>query len=263
MTNVQLNPLNANQRRLLQLGVALLLVVFLVIFFVVSRKSQNIAVRNNSVYLQDAKLYFFDEVIPINQYPDRIVFHYPYLVVVKPEQQKSLVYNLDIKVKEVEVKQVLLDYFKGDSLYNIGGSTFFNKQDLKVLCEKGFIKNSSEILCIAKISKDNVENKLISVDSNTKKSKDVYTSKELLTDVSVVNNITYLGKIDLYTNKSFIVVNNTSFEVPDVVSLIYEMNGKAYFASYKSAFNGQKEGYYLIDKNRAIKQEDGKVILFK
>lgn len=262
MTDIKLNPLNTNQRRLLQLGAALLLIVFLTIFFVVSRKSQNITVKNNTVYLQDAKLYIFDEVVPINQYPDRIVFHYPYLVVVKPELQKSLVYNLETKIKESEIKQLVIDYFKSDSLYNVGNSTFFNKQDLKILCEKGFIKSSSEILCITKIDKNNVENKLVSIDVNTKKSKDVYTSKELLTDVSVVNNNTYLGKIDLYTNKSSIVINKDGSDVSDVVSLIYQMNGKAYFASYKSAFNGQKEGYYLMEKNQTVKQENGKILLY-
>ena len=127
MTDIKLNPLNTNQRRLLQLGAALLLVVFLTIFFIVSRKSHSVTVKNNTVYLQDAKLYLFDDVIPINQYPDRIAFHYPYLVVVEPELQKSLVYNLTTKVKESEIKQVVLDYFKGDSLYNVGNSTHFNK----------------------------------------------------------------------------------------------------------------------------------------
>ena len=263
MTDIKLNPLNTNQRRLLQMGAALLLVVFLTILFITSRKSQNITLKNNTVYLQDAKLYLFDEVIPINQYPDRIAFHYPYLIVVKPEQQKSSVYNLATKVKESEIKQVVLDYFNGDSLYNVGNGTFFNKQDLKVLCEKGFIKSSSEILCITKINKNNVENKLVSIDVNTKKSKDIYTSKELLTNVSVINNNTYLGKIDLYTNKSSIVVNKDSSEVPDVVSLIYEMNGKPYFASYKSTFNGQKENYYLVGSGKTEKQEDGKIILLK
>jgi hypothetical protein len=262
MTDIKLNPLNTNQRRLLQLGAALLLVIFLTIFFVVSRKSQSVTVKNNTVYLQDAKLYLFDEVIPINQYPDRIVFHYPYLVIVKPELQKSLVYNLETKVKEPEIKQVVLDYFKGDSLYNVGNSTFFNKQDLKVLCEKGFIKSNSEILCITKIDKNNVENKLVSIDVNTKKSKDVYTSKELLTDVSVINNDTYLGKIDLYTNKSYVVINKDSYEVPDVVSLIYQLNGKTYFASYKSAFNKNTENWYSLDGETNVKQ-DGTIILYK
>ena len=134
---------------------------------------------------------------------------------------------------------------------------------MKVLCEKGFIKSSSEILCITKIDKNYVENKLVSIDVNTKKSKDVYTSKELLTDVSVINNNIYLGKIDLYTNKSSIVVNKESFEVPDVVSLIYQMNGKAYFASYKSAFNGQKESYYLINNGEVVKQNDKINVLCK
>lgn len=263
MTNIRLNPLKPNQRKLLQFGAALILIAFLTIFFVVTRKSQNVTLKNNTVYLQDDKLYLFDEVIPLNQYPDRIVFHYPYLVVVKPEQQKSLVYNLNTKLKEIEVSQVVLDYFDGKSLSNSGSATYFDGQDLGILCEKGFVKNLNEILCITKIDKNNVENKLISIDIKTKKSKDVYTSKELLTDVSVINNDTYLGKIDLYTNKSSIAVNKDSFEVPDVVSIIYGMNGGAYFASYKSAFNGQKESYYIVDNGKTVKQEDGKIILFK
>ena len=263
MTDIQLNPLNSNQRRLLQLGAVLVLVVFLIIFFLVSRKSQNITVKNNTVYLQEAKLYLFDEVIPVNQYPDRIIFHYPYLTVVKPEQQKSLVYNLDTKLKEKEINQAVLDYFKGNRLYNIGNTTYFDKLDLGVLCEKGFIKNIGEVLCITKINKNNVENKLVLIDINTKKSKDIYISKELLTDVSVINNVIYLGEIDLYTNKSYVLVNNDRLEASDVVSLIYEMSGKVYFASYKSAFNGQKEGYYLVDSGKSVKQEDGKIILFK
>jgi hypothetical protein len=79
----------------------------------------------------------------------------------------------------------------------------------------------------------------------------------------VINNNTYLGKIDLYTNKSSIVVNNDSFEVLDVVSLIYEMNGKAFFASYKSALNGQKESSYLINQGKIIKQDSNKILFYR
>jgi transcriptional regulator with XRE-family HTH domain len=66
-----------------------------------------------------------------------------------------------------------------------------------------------------------------------------------------------------HTNKSSVVINKDSFEVPDVVSLIYQMNGKAYFASYKSAFNGQKEGYYLIENGKTVKQDNVKIVLIK
>jgi hypothetical protein len=236
--------------------------VFLVVFFV-SRKNQSVTIKNNTVYLQDGKLYLFDEVIPLNQYPDRIVFHYPYLVVVKPEQQKSLVYNLNTKLKETEVSQVALDYFDGKSLSNIGSVTYFDGQDLGVLCEKGFIKNLNEILCITKINKNNVENKLVSIDIKTKRTKDVYTSMNLLTDVSVVNDVLYLGEIDLYTNKSYLLVNGERILATDIVSLIYEMGGKAYFASYKSALNGQREASYLIDKDKIIKQEPNKIFLYR
>ena len=263
MKNIQLNPLKLNQRRLLQFGVALILIAFLTIFFVVSRKSQNIGVKNNTVYLQDGKLYLFDEIIPVNQYPDRLVFHYPYLVVVKPEQQKSLVYNLDTKLKEIEAKQVLLDYFDGKSLSNSGSVTYFDGQDLGVLCEKGFVKNSYEVLCITKINKDNVENKLISIDIKTKKQKAVYASKNLLTDVSVINGVLYIGEIDLYSQTNYVIVDGKCILSPDVVSLIYEINKKARFASYKSAFNGQKEASYSIEADKIVKQEVGKIQFYR
>ncbi len=262
MTDIQLNPLTTNQRRWFQLGTVMILLAFLTIFFIVSRKSPSTTIKNNTVYLQDTKLYVFDDVIPINQYPDQVVFHYPYLVVVKPEQQKSLIYNLDTKQKVSESNQAVLDYFDGSGVYNVGNSTYYNNQNLGVLCEKGFIKSSQEILCIMKINKNNVENKLISIDINTKKSKDVYIPKELLTSVSVINNMTYLGGIDLYTNKSYLIVDNNRSEIPDVVSLVYVMNGKVYSASYKSAFNGQKESYYLLDKEQLVKQERGKIVLY-
>lgn len=263
MTDIQLNPLITNQRRWFQLGAVVVLLVFLTIFFIVSRKSPSTTIKNNTVYLQDTNLYVFDDIIPVNQYPDQIVFHYPYLVVVKPEQQKSLIYNLETKHRLTESGQLILDYFDGSSVYNVGNSTYYNNQNLGVLCEKGFIKSNQEILCITKINKNNVENKLVSININTKKSKDVYVPNELLTSVSVINNMTYLGGIDLYTNKSYLFVDNNRSEVTDVVSLVYLMNGKAYSASYKSAFNGQKQSYYLVSSEKTVKQEDGKIVLFK
>ena len=262
MTHIRLNPLTPNQRKLLQFGVILALTVFLAIFFI-SIKNQDVAIKNNTVYLQDGKLYLFDEVIPLNQYPDRIVFHNPYFVVVKPEQQKSSIYNLNTKRKESEVNQIILDYFERNSLSNTGKVSYFNGQDLGILCEKGFIKNSNEVLCITKINKDNVENKLISIDVNTKKSKEIYSSKNLLTDVSVINDVLYLGEIDTYTNKSYVLVNGGRILTTNIISLIYEMDGKPYFASYKSALNGQKESYYFIDQGKIIKQDADRVIFYR
>jgi len=263
MTTIQLNPLNPNHRRILQFLVGIMLIVFLTIFFVILQKNKSVHIKNNTVYLQDGKLYVFDETIPLNQYPDRIVFHYPYLVVVKPEQQKSLVYNLNTKRKETEVSQIILDYFHRKSLSNNGNITYFDGQDLGVLCEKGFIKNDNEILCITKINKNNVENKLISIDIKTKKSQDVYVSKNLLTDMSIVNDVLYLGEIDLYTNKSYLLIKGERVLATDIVSLIYEIDGKAYFASYKGAFNGQSEASYLIDRDKIIKQDTNKIFLYR
>ena len=263
MTDIKLNPLNTNQRRLLQLGAVFLLVVFLTIFFIFSKKSQTSGVKNNSVYLQNGQLNIFDEVISINQYPDRIAFHYPYLVVVKPEQQKSLVYNLNTKHKDLEVSQLILDYFNGKTLYNQGNTTMLDSRDLGILCEKGFIKNNSEVLCITKVYKNNVDNRLVSINIDTNKTKEAYLSTNLLTDVSVINNILYIGEINMNTNKSYVVADGTRFEASDIVSLIFEMNGNAYFASYKSAFNSQQESSYQISNGQIIKQDLGKILFYK
>lgn len=262
MKDVELNPLNANLRKLLQYGVALILALFLIIYFVFLNSKQN-KVKNNTVYLQNGKLQVFDDSIIFNQFPDKLAFHYPYLVVIKPTQKTSTIYNLENKRQEKEVKEIVLDYYKDNLLFNRGATTFYNKQDLGILCEKGFIKSQSEILCVTKQYTNYVENKLISINIKTKEQKNVYSSNNLITDVSVIGNDVYVGEAEFQTHKNYIYINKEKIETPDIVSLIYQMNGKPYFASFKSALNNQKESYYLIENNKTLKQEEGKIILFR
>jgi len=262
MKDIKLNPLNSNLRKLLQFGAALILVVFLIIYFIFLSKGQN-KIKNNTVYLQNGKLQIFDDSVTFNQFPDKIAFHYPYFVVVKPTLKTTYIYNLENKKKEKEVKEITLDYYKGNILSNRGATTFYNKQDLGLLCEKAFIKSQNEVLCVTKQYTNYADNKLISINIKTKEQKDIYTSKNLITDVSIIGNSIYYGEIDLYTNKNYIYVNKEKIETPNIISLIYQINGKPYFASFKSALNNQKESYYLIENKKVLKQEDGKILLYK
>ncbi len=262
MKDIELNPLNANLRMILQFGVALILVLFLALYFIFLTKGQN-KVKNNTVYLQNGKLQVFDDPIAFNQFPDEIAFHYPYLVVVKPTQKISTVYNLDLKKKEKEIKELVLDYYNNNVLFNRGATTFYNKQDLGILCEKGFIKSQYEILCVTKQYTNYVENKLILINIQTKSQKDIYSSNNLITDVTVIGNDVYFGEAEFQNHKNYVYVNKEKIEVPDIVSLIYQMNGKPYFASFKSVLNNQKESHYLINKGNITKQDEGRILFYK
>lgn len=129
MKDIELNPLNQNQRRLLQLGVSLLLGLFLIVYFFFLSK------KNNTVYLENQNLHVFDDLITFS-YPDRLSLHYPYLLVVKPEKQITEIYNHEQKKKEKDVHEIVLDYQDGKLLYVKGQTTLIDKRDLHVLCEK-------------------------------------------------------------------------------------------------------------------------------
>lgn len=89
---------------------------------------------------------------------------------------------------------------------------------------------------------------------------DIYTSKNLITAVSVINNQTYLGVNDLYTKKNYLLVGNKQIDFPDIASFIYVMNVKPYIASMKSALNDSQESYYLLSSDNFTKQA-GKIML--
>ena len=157
----------------------------------------------------------------------------------------------------------MLDYYKGNLLFNRGAATLYNKQDLGVLCENGFIKSQYEILCVTKQYTNYVENKLISINIQTKSQKDIYSSNNLITDVTVIGNNLYFGEAEFQNYKNYIYIDKKKIETPNIVSLIYQINNKPYFASFKSALNNQKESFYLIENKKVLKQEEGKVILYK
>lgn len=105
---------------------------------------------------------------------------------------------------------------------------------------------------------------MISIDLKTKKQKDVYVSQNIISDVNFIDKSYYIGEIDPKTNKSYLVINDSKrIESPNIVSVIYEIKGRVYFASFKSVLNKNTESYYLVKDNIAEKQEGNKIYLFK
>ncbi|QQG40573.1 MAG: hypothetical protein HYV37_03320 [Candidatus Levyibacteriota bacterium] len=257
------NTLTKKQRRVFQLGVFILLVLFMIgFFFFNQKKEEQPTLKNTTVYLQDDKLKVFDDAYSF-EYPDRMSLHYPYFLVIKPGIQTTYIYNLEQKKKEKEVKEVLLDYSTIGQLYTKGKTTFLNNQDLGVLCEKGFIKSTDDVLCLTKYDVNAVQNMLITINLKTLKNRDLYVSRGILSDVKVINDKIYLGEIDTHTHKNHILVDKEPIGVPNIISTIYEMNGKPYFASFKSELNNNTESYYLIENDKVTKQKGNRIYLFK
>src|SRR3989338_6382058 len=165
MKDLELNKFDANQRRLLQIGVILILVLFLGLFYLFSRKSTPV-VESNGVYLEDSKLQVFNDTYEFKGYPDKILFHYPYFILVQGNKPLTTVYNLETKQKVKEMQDVLLDYYDGNIVYN-RKETYFNDKNLGEFCDSAFIKSSSEILCITKQSQNYADNRLISINQET------------------------------------------------------------------------------------------------
>jgi len=261
MKKIELNPLNSNQRRLLQFGIIISLGIFLLAYFLIAKKpTVELETKNNTVYIENSILHVFDDIYSIDEYPDRIALHYPYLLVIKPGEQVTHIYNLVEKKKEKDIKEALLDYLDGNILKNTGKSTFLNDKDLEVLCEKGFIKSDTEVLCLTKVNTNTVENKLISIDTTTNKQKEIYVSQDIITDFNVINDVVYIGEIDLYNKTNYLIIDGEKTEAPSVVSMIYEMSGEPYFATLKGALSEQ-EVYYEASTNQLKGQN--KILLYE
>ncbi|MDA1061256.1 MAG: hypothetical protein O3B47_05725, partial [bacterium] len=132
----------------------------------------------------------------------------------------------------------------------------------QVLCEKGFIKSETEVLCLTKVNANTVENKLISITIPDAKQKEIYVSKDIITDFSVVNDKIYLGEINLHNKQNYLIVDGEKIEVPSVVSLIYEMDKNPYFATLKGALSEQ-EVYYQIESGKISSRSSNKIFLYR
>lgn len=259
-----MKELTKKQRRILQIAVAVIALMFIGVFLFFNQKEEPAEnLKNTTVYVQNSKLQVFDDNYDISEYPDRISLHYPYLLIVKPRIQTTYVYNLEQKKKEKEIKEILLDYSNNSLLYNKGKTTYLNDRNLGTLCEKGFIKSSDEVLCIVKYNENAINNMLITINLKTLGSRDLYIAKDVITDFKVINNKIYLGEIDTYNHKNHIYVDKEPIETPNIISLIYELNGQPYFAAFKSELNGNTESYYAIEGGQVTKQESDKIYLYK
>ena len=262
MKDIELNKFDANQRRLLQIGVILILVLFLGLFYLFSRKSTPV-VESNGVYLEDSKLQVFNDTYEFKGYPDKILFHYPYFILVQGNKPLTTVYNLETKQKVKEMQDVLLDYYDGN-IVNNRKETYFNDKNLGEFCDSAFIKSSSEILCITKQSQNYADNRLISINPETPNLwKRLYQSDNILTTVSVINENLYIGEINLETKQNFLTVNENTLPVESTVNIIYQMGGTPYLGSFKIELNNQMQSWYLIDKEKTEKQESIRIYFSK
>lgn len=260
MAEVSLNPLSGKQRKILQIGVVVLLATFLGVYLLFPKQKPKEQVKNNSVYIENSVAHVSDESYSLENYSDKVLPHYPYLIVLKPTKNQSIIYNLETKAKLTD-KRYVIDYDGTNFLYNDGKTTWFNLTNLSLLCDNGFIKSKDEVLCVTRINSNDSNNKLISINPETKVKKDLYVPKNLITAVSVINGELYIGNINQYDNKSLLRIGEKDIEFTDVASFIYQMNGKPYVASLKSVFNDNKESHYLIEGN-SISQQSGKILLF-
>ena len=261
MKNIQLNKFDVNQRRLLQLGVILILILFLGVYFFLQWKDKSL-LGNNGVYLENTQLHVFNDTYTFNGYPDRILIHYPYLLYVQGNKPLTTIYNLETGKIEKEVNEILLDYYNGNIVYN-KKETYFNDKNLGEYCDAAFIKSEQNVLCVTKQSRDFVDNMLIDIDPDKPNLwVRVYQSDNVLTTASVINGELYVGEINFKTKQNFITVNEQTIPVENTVNMIYEMDGKPYVASLKGTFN-QNNSFYRIDSDKIEKVEDTKVILYK
>lgn len=254
--------LNKSLRRKLQFGVVLLLVLFILGFFFMNKKISPVGPVNKTVYLENSNLHVFDDIYTLKPYPDKILMHYPYLLIVQADKPLTTIYNLETKTKEKEFKDILLDYYQGNIVYN-RKTSYFNDKDLDKYCDYAFIRSETDILCITKQNREGIENNLIKINPEQPNLWiQVYQSKNLLTTVSVINNEIYTGEIDIETKQNYLSVNKKLIQVDNTVNLIYPMEGKPYFASFKSELNNT-ESYSLIESSNSIKQEGNRIYLYR
>ena len=248
-----MNNLSTEKRKQLKILLILVAIIFFIAYGTMmylkyaEKPTRNTPKVKQGVVFDQPKLQFFQISQQLNVYPDRIAVHYPYLIIVHPDKLRSEIYNMETKQKEKEVQEVVLDYYKGDLVYNKQGYlTYFNKTNLEIICDQAFIKSKTEVLCITRMDQNKQGNKLISINPQTHAQTDVYESQNVLTAVYFDKSRIYVGEYDFVTNRAYVTVNNKTTESPDLINMFYPMGDKFYAASFKSLRNKQTESYYEI-----------------
>ena len=214
-----------------------------------NQDSQKSTILNNKVVFEQPKLTIFDETRYINQFPDTIHIHFPYLIVVVPENTKQIttIYSLDDKKAVASFNDVVLDYTKGNFLYNNhGGNTFYNGKNLKVHCNEGFIKNSTDILCVIQNPENPLFNNLISINTQTLNTKTLYSPQDAITAMYYKNNTLYIGEYNYDTHQAYLTINGKNTKVDSFISIIYPIQNNIYVATLKNSENNLSASYSEI-----------------
>ena len=270
-----MNNLTDKKRHQLKIMVLMIVIIFAITYgtimfikYITHPLSTEESIDNGQVIFKQPNLQFFKYTTELNAYPDRISIHSPYLLVIRPDKFRSEIYNMDTKRKEKEIPEVVLDYFKGDIVYNKQGyQTYFNNKDLGLLCDQVFIKDKTEIFCITRPDQNKQANKLIEINPQTLKQKTVYESQNILTAVAYYKNTLYAGEYDFTKNKAYIMVNGNRSSIADLVNVIYPIREYMHAASFKSIRNKQTESNFkiIISSNHEvikIKRLEQKEIIF-
>ncbi len=246
------------------IGFLLIYGIFMFFKYAKPKNEQNKTETNNSIIFTQPTLRIFSYKETLNLYPDRVLMHYPYFIVVKPNEWESTIYNIETKKKEKTIPEIVLDYYKGNTVYNKQGyDTYYNNKDLGLLCDQAFIKSDQEILCITRPDKNQIANKLISINLQTLIQKDLYKSQNVLTALYFEKNTLYIGEYDFEAKKAYLTVNNKTIPATDLINVIYPMNNFIYLASFKSKRNKLKESYYqYYQQENKIRFEQKNKIIF-
>ena len=78
----------------------------------------------------------------------------------------------------------------------------------------------------------------------------------------MINENLYIGEINIETKQNYLTVNEKTMPVESTVNIIYRMDDKPYFASWKSALN-PGTSYSEIMQDKIVDQSDSRIILFK
>ena len=231
----------------MQVGVIVVLIGFLMIFFLRNREKQEV---NNKAVLSGNKLEIFGDSYEFNGYPDKILVHYPYFMLVQANKPRTIVYDLKSNKKVEEVNDILLDYHEGNSIYNKKES-FYNDKSLGEYCDAAFIKNTKEVLCITRKSRDSADNMLLNINpASPNLAKREYESKRILTGVYFIDNKLYVTEIDPKTMQNYISIDGNSISVKDTVNAVYPLRELIYYVSFPKKF-GESSIYFHIVNGRA------------